>query len=343
MPVTHATPALSAIRENRLLTGWAALLERAPGQRGAVHETDAELLPLGDGRFLALTVDSVVEELEVGLYSPRTAGRVAVIACLSDLAAVGATPLGMLLSVTLPRSGAETTQAAVAAGVRAACGEAGTFVLGGDTSEGDRLHVTVVGAGTVPAGAAMTRRGCAPGDLVYATGPLGLGGAHAAAALMGLGPAPPEFEPPIRSRAGVTLRGVATACIDSSDGLVAAVDQLARLNGVAIRIAGPLHRLLHPAARAIARSSGLPAFPFLAGHHGEFELIFTVPAGSVSALAEAAERGGFRPLRLGRVEAGGGVWIGASELDTTGIRNLAEGAGSDVEAYTAALIAASPS
>lgn len=343
MSVTHATTALSAIRENRLLAGWATLLERAPGQRGGVHETDAELLPLGDGRLLALTVDSVVEELELGLYSPGTAGRVAVVACLSDLAAVGASPLGLLLSVTLPRSGAEATQAAVAGGVRTACEEAGTFVLGGDTSDGDRLQVTVVGAGVVPADRALTRRGCAPGDLVYATGPLGLGGAHAAATLLGLGPAPTEFAPPVRTRAGVALRGVATACIDSSDGLVAAVDQLARLNGVAIRIAEPLHRLLHPTARAIARSSGLPAFPFLAGHHGEFELIFTIPAGSVSAIAGVAERCGFRPLPVGRVEAGGGVWIGASELDTAGIRNLARTAGSDVEAYTAALVAASPS
>lgn len=343
MSVTHATTTLSAIRENRLLAGWATLLERAPGQRGAVHETDAELLPLGDGRLLALTVDSIVEELDVGLYSPRTAGRVAVVACLSDLAAVGATPLGLLLSVTLPRSAVETTQAAVAAGARAACREAGTFVLGGDTSEGDRLTITAVGAGAVPADAAMTRRGCAPGDHVYATGPLGLGAAHAAAALLGLGPAPPAFQPPVRSRAGVALRGMATACIDSSDGLVAAVDQLARLNGVAIRIAEPIHRLLHPAAHAIARSSGLPAFPFLAGHHGEFELIFTVPAGSASAIAAVAKRGGFRPLRLGRVEAGGGVWIGASELDTAGLRNLTPTAGSDVEAYTAALVAASPS
>ena len=343
MPVTQTTTALSAIRENRLLAGWAALLERAPGQRGGVHETDAELLPIGDDRLLALTVDSVVEELELGLYSPRTAGRVAVVACLSDLAAVGATPLGLLLSVTLPRSGAKAIQTAIAGGVGDACREAGTFVLGGDTSEGDRLSVTVVGAGIVPADRALTRRGCAPGDLVYATGLLGRGSAHAAAALMGLGPPPSAFEPPVRSAAGMSLRGVATACIDSSDGLMAAVDQLVRLNDVAIRIDEPLDRLLHPTARDLVRSSGLPAFPFLAGHHGEFELIFTIPAGSVSAMADVEERGAFRPLRLGRVEAGRGVWIGRSEIDTAQIRNLAQGSGSDVEAYAAALVAACPS
>lgn len=342
MPMRPDRSPIAEIQENRLLGRWAALLHRAPGQHGAVHETDAELIPLGDGRLLALTVDSLVEELDVGLYSPRTAGRVAVVSCLSDLAAVGARPLGLLLAVTLPGSGIEETQTAVAAGVREACEEAATFVLGGDTSEGDRLQVAAVGVGTVPA-VAMTRCGCAPGDHVYATGLLGLGGAHAAATLMGLGPAPVEFRPPVRTPAGLALPEIATASIDSSDGLVAAVDQLARLNEVAIRIAAPLDRLLHPAARAVARSNDLPAFPFLAGHHGDFELVFTVPDQHVSAVAEMAGRGRFEPVHIGRVETGHGVWIEESEIDTAMIRNLARESGSDVQAYATALIAASPS
>ena len=60
------------VAENRRLTRWAELLPRAPEQVGDVHETDAELVPLGDGRLLALTVDTVAEEIQLGLYrDPR--------------------------------------------------------------------------------------------------------------------------------------------------------------------------------------------------------------------------------------------------------------------------------
>ncbi len=189
------------VAENRRLTRWADLLPRAPGQVGGVHETDAELVPLGDGRLLALTVDTVAEEIALGLYrDPRTAGRIAVAAAVSDLAAVGAEPIGLLLSVTLPARDAEAVQEAVARGVAEAAGEAGTWVLGGDTNEGTALSVGCSAAGFVPADSVLTRMGARPGERVFGTGPLGLGAARAAAALLG---APSllsedEFRPPCR-------------------------------------------------------------------------------------------------------------------------------------------------
>ena len=81
---------LDAIHENRQLSRWATLLPLLPEKCGELHHTDSELVSLGDGRLLALNVDSVVEEVRYGLYDPFLAGYVAVIAALSDLAAVGA-------------------------------------------------------------------------------------------------------------------------------------------------------------------------------------------------------------------------------------------------------------
>ena len=139
------------VAENRRLTRWAELLPRAPGQVGDVHETDAELVPLGDGRLLALTVDTVAEEIALGLYrEPETAGRIAVTAALSDLAAVGADPIGLLLSVTLPARDAESVQESVARGVAEAARDAGTWVLGGDTNEGATLCVELQRGGPRP-------------------------------------------------------------------------------------------------------------------------------------------------------------------------------------------------
>lgn len=337
---------MESIHENRLLSGWARYLSAPPQRRNAIHEADCELVALGQGgeRLLALTVDGIDEELALGLYrSPRTAGRIAATAALSDLAAVGADPLGLLLSVCLPRRSTEEVQRSVALGVEQACRAAGTFVLGGDTNEGDALRVACVGAGTVPAGQALRRVGASASDLVFASGPLGAGAALAAVRFLELPEAwCPEdsFAPPCRLRHGQALRGVASACMDTSDGLVATLDQLARLGRVRIELEAEVDALLEPRARAIADALALPALPFLAATHGEFELVFTVPEARLDALALAARALEWSPIRLGRVVHGAGVFVGGRALDTARIRNLAGTIGGDPTGYVAALLRA---
>ena len=328
------------VAENRLLTRWADLLPRPPHQVGGVHETDAELVPLGDGRLLALTVDTVAEEIRFGLYrDPRTAGRIAVAAALSDLAAVGADPIGILLSVTLPGGGAESIQDSVARGVAEAAGAAGTFVLGGDTNEGPDLAVSCTGAGTVPADAVLTRVGAAPGQLLFASGPLGLGAARAAAALLGDPSLLPEdeFRPPPRLRHGRALRGIASAAMDTSDGLVATLDQLGRLNGLALRLTRPADELLHPKALLASRRSRFSPLAFLSAPHGEFELVFTVPRGRRGALDRAAARLGWTPVEIGVTEEGRGLFLGTRPVDGGRVRNLLSECRGDLGACAAVL------
>ena len=70
---------INAVLENKTLSKWAELLPRSPDQIGCVHQSDAELWPLDDDRVLALTLDTVAEEIEIGLYQdPQTAGWTAV-------------------------------------------------------------------------------------------------------------------------------------------------------------------------------------------------------------------------------------------------------------------------
>jgi thiamine-monophosphate kinase len=334
------------VAENRLLARWSALLGRSPAQRGGFNETDAELVPLGDGRLLALTVDTVDEEIRSGLYrSPETAGRVAAVAALSDLAAVGAEPIGLLLSVALPRRDRERTQAAVARGVREVCAAMGTYVLGGDTSDGATLAVSGVGAGLVPADGVLTRLGARPGDTVFVSGPLGAGAALAARRLLVTSSHDDweaEWRPLPRLREGRLLRGVAAACMDTSDGLLATLDQLARLNRVAIRVTAPAAALLAPAAARARDALALPAFPFLAGQHGEYELAFTVPGDRRDALAVAAAAVGWQPLPIGVVEEGAGVSLGSLPIDGAHVRNLLGELGGDARAYARALCEMAP-
>ena len=332
---------MHAVLENSLLSRWARLLPRAPGQLGRVHEADCELVPLGDGRLLALTVDAVDEELE-GLYgSPTTAGRIAAVASLSDLAAVGADPLGLLLSVSLPAGDSADVQTRVAEGVAEACAAAGTFVLGGDTSEARALRIACVGVGIVPAVGVMRRVGLRPGDRLFASGPLGTGAALAGVKLLGIagvGIDEGAFHPPCRIAHGRALRGIASACIDTSDGLFAAVDQLARINRVAIDLDADLGALLAPPAEEVRRALGLGAFPLLASAHGEFELVFGVAPDRIDALDAAARALDWRPVALGDVREGVGLRVGSAPVDGAKIRNLYGESGGDVHRYVASLV-----
>ena len=332
---------MDEIAENRLLSRWAALLPRSPKQVGRPHEADAELIPLSEGDLLALTVDTVAEEIRLGLYrSPSTAGRTAAVAALSDLAAVGAEPLGLLLSVSLPRGSRLEVQEQVALGVAEVCREAGTHVLGGDTSEAETLSITCVAAGLLPTGGAHLRVGMRSGDILFASGPLGLGSALAAARWLAVPPglfAEEDYRPTTRLSEGRALRGIANACMDTSDGLVATLDQLARVNGVAIRVERPLAALLDRRAEAVRKHLGLSAFPLLAGQHGEFELVFAVPPSRLDDLTRAAAAIGWSPIEIGRVEQGSGLFVLDTAIDGAWVRNLFDESRGDVGVYLRAL------
>jgi thiamine-monophosphate kinase len=325
--------ALDAVAENVRLATWDRLLRRAPNQLGGLHGSDAELLPIaanGDS-LLALNVDTIVEEIAAGLYDPFTAGYVAVAGALSDLASVGAAPLGVLLAVTLPGGDAGRIQEAVARGAREACDASATWVLGGDTSEARSLAVTCSAVGVVARRNVRTRIGVQPGDRLIVSGPVGAGALFAARRLLGGFDGGP-FRPRPRFDASARLSGIASACIDTSDGLIAALDQLSRLNGVRVRITTPVSELLLPTARVFATETGLPPLAFAACSHGEYELLAVVPEEAARAATEA----GF--LDVGRVEAGNGVFAEDRLLPTARIRNLWEGRAGDPRSYLAGLL-----
>ena len=344
MPVNRA---LGAVGENAFLALWGECLRRNPAQVNGLHEADAELVPLpGTGRLLAVTTDTVAEEIALGFYrDPETIGWVVAAASLSDLAAVAAEPVGLVTAVTLPREAPRAFAEGLAVGLDAAARAAGTFILGGDTNLGDAASVTTTAVGTVAEGVRLTRVGCVAGDFVYASGRLG-GGALAVMRSLGLSDGG-DFRPYPRLREGRLLAGWASACMDTSDGLVATLDQLARLNGVGFDVTAPLPDILVPDVRAACRAVGLDPLLALAQPHGEFELVFTVPAVPAEAFERHAREHGFEPVRLGVATAepdaatalrfsGDGV---ARVLDGARIRNLQDEVGSDPARYAMALAA----
>ncbi len=332
------------VTENVSIDAWARVFARSPGQRNAPHESDAELieLPGSPDTYLAITIDTVAEEIRSGLYrDPYTMGWVAAMASLSDLAAVGADAMGLVVSVAVPPACDDTFIGGVARGMEEACRTLGVFVLGGDSNATPEISLTGCAVGTVPRLKVMTRLGLEPGDAVYLTGRAGAGNALGLARLTGL---PDElfpeerYRPEARIAAGLLLRGRASACMDTSDGVLTTLDQLMRLNGRGFEIDCDWTRVLADDVVELAARTETPHWMMAAGPHGEFELIFGVHAAQASGLLADLEAEGVEPIRLGTVQERPALELVAStgrrtEIDMAPLRNLLDVAAHDPERY----------
>ena len=336
---------LNAIAENSLIDRLVRGLPRSPFQLNRVHQADAEilLLPGTSGMRLAVTTDTLAEEIRMGLYTePGLIGWMTVMASMSDLAAVGASPLGILIAETIPQTCPESFLRGVQEGIGDACRACATAVLGGDTNVGEPMSLTGCAVGMLDRGEALTRVGCAPGEVLYVSGRLGSGNAYAFATLTGRNGRRPSYRPKARLAEGQMLGGFASACMDTSDGVLATLDQLMRLNGVGFVLEQERWQAaLDPASRCLLQDCDLPEWFLLAGPHGEFELLFTLPPGREGAFLAEANGHGWHPLRLGRTIAVPEIRlaVGDSErrLDTGGIRNLASPTPGAMASYLTAL------
>jgi thiamine-monophosphate kinase len=184
---------------------------------------DCALLSIPDGFELAVTTDTMVENIHFFAGTdPEQLGHKLLAVNLSDLAAMGAKPLSALLALTLPTVD-EHWLAAFAKGFLRLAERYSVDLIGGDTTSGS-MTLTVQAMGLVPKGKALMRSTARPGDFIYMTGLLGQAGlglkiqqgyrcANPDAALARFNRPEPQVE------IGQTLIGIATACIDISDGL----------------------------------------------------------------------------------------------------------------------------
>lgn len=257
---------------------------------------DAAVLAVPPGRELVVTADALV----AGVHflpddPPDLVARKVVRVNLSDLAAMGAEPLGLFLACAFPRDCPDSWVEAFAAGLARDGEEFGVPVLGGDTvATPGPATFSITALGTVPVGCALRRDGAQPGDLVMVSGTLGDGA-------LGLRAARGEYDgvlspkhiavladryrlPRPRLSLGVALRGVAHAVLDVSDGLLQDLGHLCAASGVGAEVdAGALP--LSPAARALRdRPDWLG---LIVGGGDDYELLAAVPP-TRRAEAEAA-------------------------------------------------------
>jgi thiamine-monophosphate kinase len=286
--------------------GEFGLIERIARLAGRARGADV-VLGIGDDAAVlrARAREDVVASTDAALAgvhfrldeeTPAVAGARAAVGCLSDLAAMGARPLGLLLALALPPSTPVATALALVRGVVAAARRAGAPLVGGNVTRAREIGLTLTALGAVERGRALRRDRGRPGDRVFVTGTLGRSALERARGRVRSTGTP-------RLSAGRRLLRVpgVGACIDVSDGLAADLLQLARASGVAGRLVPEQVPLPPGFAAACARLGRHPLALALAGE--DYELLFSVRPSGPGARA-LTERLGVRVTEIGRLEAG---------------------------------------
>lgn len=243
---------------------------------------DCALLRVPEGMELAVSIDTLIPGVHFPADTlPAAIGHKALAVGLSDLAAMGAAPAWATLSLSLPEAD-EAWLEPFAAGLFALAEAHDVALVGGDTVHGP-LVITLQLHGHVPAGTALRRGGARPGDLIYVTGTLGDAGLGLAVAQGRSGASGEEARylrdrldyPQPRCDAGLALRGLASSCIDISDGVAADLGHILDASGAGARL--DLDKLpLSPPLRRHCDETRAWRLALTAGD--DYELCFTVPA-----------------------------------------------------------------
>lgn len=269
---------------------------------------DAAVINLPENQQLVVTSDTLVEGIHFFADIPPSAlGHKALAVNLSDLAAMGAEPRWVTLAITLPSARMQWLEE-FCKGFFELAEYYNVTLVGGDTTRGP-LSITITAHGVIPQGQAITRQNAQVGDWVYVTGALGAS-ALALQHLQGQCRLNSEqkaillnqhYYPQPRVLAGYGLRGLASSCIDISDGLIADLGHITSASGCSAKI--QLDDLpIHPTLTELCDSEQIYELALCGGE--DYELCFTVPEKNRGALSVALAYSGVDFHCVGQMIAG---------------------------------------
>jgi len=318
-----AVPTAKPLQEFALIQGLKRqFAHHAPGLVHGIGD-DAAVVGTSSPKWWHLTTDLLAEGIHFNLKSaaPESIGYRAATANLSDLAAMGAVPRYLLISLAIPKNMSQPQVYGLYRGLMKACRIYGVALIGGDTSaskSGLFLSITLVG--TTAKRRALFRHGAKVGDQIYVSGTLGdslaglrlltnskpprsshkkrsqLSGSHRQFLIRR------HFHPTARVAEGQWLNNgrLATAAIDLSDGLSGDLQHICKESGVGAEV--EIEDLpLSPACRAYAKVYGVSPIRLAMTGGEDYELLFTVPPRSRRALERQARARGYRVTRIGTI------------------------------------------
>lgn len=237
---------------------------------------------------VAVSTDAMIEDVHFKRVwsSPHDVGRKAVASSVADLEAMGARPVGIVVSLSTPADLEAAWVVECARGVREECELAGAALVGGDVTRSAVIGIVVTVFGELEGRRPVLRSGAQPGDVVAFCGRLGW--AAAGLAVLGRGfrspgavvrahrvPEPPYGQGVVASEAG------ATAMIDCSDGLLADLGHVARASGVAVDIDTHALDVAEPQSVVAAAVGGGDPLNFILTGGDDHALLATFPDDSV--------------------------------------------------------------
>ena len=294
---------------------------------------DCAALALNGSDYLLWTVDTLVEGVHFDLaYTDLTRlGWKSLTVNLSDIAAMGGEPRYALLSLGWPPARDRRLALELAGGLAQAAREYGVAIIGGDTVASPQgLVVTVTLTGQVPATEMVRRAGARPGDLIFVTAPLGEAAAGLEILRQGRHLAPDLQQPLVEAHlaprphlpAGRLLarEGLATALVDTSDGVATDLYHICRASGVGARLPAATVPVA-PRVRAAAAALNLNPLDLALTGGEDYLLLFTAGPKTAGRLDETFSRAGLAPpLPLGTIVAGERVILETpeGEVDISG-------------------------
>lgn len=302
------------------------LLEGTKSAAAVGPGDDAAAVDIGS-QYLVMSTDLVsrASHLPKGMTDWQI-GWFAAAVNFSDIAAMGARPVGMVMAYVLPRDMPFEDLKRITQGIRDCCAFVGADLLGGDTKEGESMVLAGTAIGTVDKDKVLLRRGAKEGDLLAVTGPMG--SAAAGYAAMGKGIFAPRsvkalLEPQPRTREGVILSssGKVTSCMDITDGLAYSIGELSKQSGVGFEVRWCSIPQGEDVER-VATKSGVPLEDLVLHFGGDYELLLTL---SPDGYDELREKLGGRLHVIGKAAGKNNLLIRGDEvvqLDTRGYEHF---------------------
>jgi thiamine-monophosphate kinase len=276
---------------------------------------DVAMLAQQSGQDIVLKTDAIVEGVHFHKSDPpESIAKKALRVNISDFAAKGASPSVYLLALVLPDWPDSDWLQRFAHGLSEDQAEFGVTLVGGDTnSTPGALTLAVMMTGFVPQGKLIRRSGAMPGDIVFVTGTIGDAGAGLA--LLKKKPfAANAAEEHLISRYripcprlafGRRLRGLASAALDVSDGLIGDLSHIAEVSGVRIEVQA--QRIPLSAELVALHGDGRPVIAEAATAGDDYEIAFTAPASLREHIEKAASDTNTPVTAIGRVFEAEGV------------------------------------